>query len=135
MAANQEGQEEESPKIAIDSAKTFMAIVMTLGLIFVPVGASAISRYNPITMRCSAIRAVVEAEGAVILKWRPPDNILRFDRYVAGNQYCDTEERIKATTVPSADQAECQVYVCRRYEPLDFFFLFGRDRTSRPRPH
>ena len=84
-------------------------------------------------MSCSAIQATVGAEGAVILKWRPPDNILRFDRYVAGNQFCDTEERITAATVPAADQAECQVYVCRHFEPLDFFSLFGPDKPSRPR--
>jgi hypothetical protein len=104
-----------------------VAAGMTLGLVLAPVAAEAISRYDPTTMRCAAIQAAIASEGAVILKWRPPDNILRFDRYVAGDRYCDADQRAKAMTVPSADQAECPVYACRRYEPWELF-PFGPDR-------
>ncbi len=116
-------------KSANVSKAAVMAVGMALGLVLVPAGAEAISRYNSTAMPCSAIQATVAREGAVILRWtQPPQNILRFDRYVAGNQYCDTEERATATSVPSADQAQCPVYACRHFEPRDF--LFGLDDSG-----
>ncbi len=108
------------------------AVGMALGLVLVPSAAGAISRYDPTTMSCASIQAAVASQGAVVLKWRPPDNILRFDRYVAGDQYCDADQRASATSVPAADQAECPVYACRRYEPWDLF-LFGPDGPASPR--
>ena len=107
---------------------------MALGLVLAPVGAQAISRYDPTTMSCASIQATIASEGAVVLKWRPPDNILRFDRYVAGDQYCDADERATATTVPAADQAECPVYACRRYEPWDLFLFAPDGPASNHRP-
>jgi len=113
---------------------TLTAAATMLCLALIPAEAQTISRYNPTSMSCGAIQAVIDAEGVVILRWVQPPNILRYDRFVAGNQYCGIEERVSASDVPSADQAKCQVYVCRRFEPRDFFFLFGPDETPQPRP-
>jgi len=117
------------------SAVRVAAAGMMIAVVLAPVAAEAISRYDPTTMRCASIQATIVSEGAVVLKWRPPDNILRFDRYVAGDRYCDADQRATPMTVPSADQAECPVYACRRYEPWDLF-LFGPDGPApdlRPR--
>jgi hypothetical protein len=108
------------------SVAALAAAGVSVCLALVPIAAQAISRYNPTTMPCSAIQATVASQGAVILRWtQPPRNILRFDRYVAGNQFCDTEERVKLMSVPAADTPQCPVYACRHFEPL-----FGLDSSS-----
>jgi hypothetical protein len=104
---------------------TIVAVATALVSFLVPVGAQAISRYDPTTMSCSAIQALIQEEGAVILRWIQPPNILRFDRFVAGNQYCGTEERATPSTVPSADGTECQVYACKHFDPSDLFWFDG----------
>jgi len=94
-----------------------------LGLALASTGAHAISRYNSTSMTCAAIWSAIGNEGAVILRWTQAPNIQRYNRFVAGDGFCDPGERALPANVPSADRASCPVRECRKYEPeFDFFF-------------
>ena len=84
--------------------------------------AQAISRYNSESMSCSSIHAKLQQEGAAILSHRamsasaPP----LYDRYVASQQYCESNEVTRTTFVPASDGASCPVMECIEYERPDF---------------
>ncbi len=100
---------------------------VVLSMLLAASQAHAISRYNSTSMSCARIHAAVQTEGAVILRWTQPPDILRFDRYVAHTGFCSWGERAVRTTVPSADRSSCAVRNCKRCDRDDdfgFFFSF-----------
>ncbi len=96
-----------------------------LGLLLAASQAHAISRYNSTSMSCADIGAVVRAEGAVVLRWKQPPDIQRFDRFVAHTGFCSWGERAVRSSVPSADHRSCTVYNCKRCDPDDIFGFFS----------
>ncbi len=71
-----------------------------LGLLLAASQAHAISRYNSTSMSCADIGAVVRAEGAVVLRWKQPPDIQRFDRFVAHTGFCSWGERGRTVERP-----------------------------------
>jgi hypothetical protein len=78
----------------------------------------AISRYDPTRMSCDRVQAVVERNGAVILRYRSPRNpsLTLYDRYVASGRFCNFDEVSAGSYVPSADLKSCPVYKCQRVD-------------------
>lgn len=105
--------------LAARASVTFLAVAA--GLALLSTEADAISRYNSKSMSCAAIKAKIQAEGAVILRWpstQNPGNTL-FGRFVANKNYCSFGELLVRTTVPSADRKSCAVYKCTRHSWME----------------
>jgi hypothetical protein len=93
--------------------------------------ASAISRYQTMRMSCDDVRAAVQDEGAVILRWsskRDP-SLPIYGRYVANSRFCHFDEVATYATVPTRDRKACVVNKCVMREPSD---RFGRRRLLWP---
>jgi hypothetical protein len=106
---------------------TMKAVLIALSLLFVPLEAHAISRYNSTSMSCGEIKATLRAEGAAILRWRGNSGIQRYGRFVAHGGFCESGTRAETSYVPSADRRSCSVRECKYYDPDDeFIFRFGR---------
>jgi hypothetical protein len=76
--------------------------------------ASAASRYDIATMSCAQVQALIEKDGAAILRY-PSKRILSlpiYDRYVQGQKFCETGEVARGAGVPTADQKYCPVTKC-----------------------
>jgi hypothetical protein len=99
--------------------------VTAMVLVMIPLPAQAISRYETMSMSCTAIHATIMREGAVILRWRSARNpsLPLYDRFVADDGFCPSLERATLTTVPAADTKACPVYNCTYFDPRDDFFL------------
>jgi len=96
-------------------------VLIGLCLAMVTMQAQAVSRYDPTRMGCAEVRATIDGEGAVILRYRSPRNpsLPIFDRYVSHAGYCKFDEWAAPAYVPSADRASCPVRKCERLEPFD----------------
>ena len=74
------------------------------------------------TMSCAQASAVVRQYGAVVLT----TGKYTYDRYVAGQAYCERPYVIRRAWVATADTNQCNIgYTC---EQRVFRRLFGRDR-------
>jgi len=103
-------------------------LIMAAGLALLASEAQAISRYNSTSMSCERVKAVVRAEGAVILRWRGNSGIQRYGRFVANGRFCSSGERAETSYVPSSDRKSCAVRECKYWDPDDdIIFRFGRD--------
>ena len=88
-------------------------IAFVLPLVLVAADASAISRYDIGSMRCDKVSAIIQSEGAAILRYRSPRNgITLYDRYVSGRSYCRRSQDIQHVGLPTADRASCPAYKC-----------------------
>ena len=82
-----------------------------LPVVFLATDASAISRYDIGNMTCDRVHAVVQSEGAAILRYRSPQNdITLYDRYVSDRTYCRRTQDIDQVGLPTSDSASCSVY-------------------------
>ncbi len=92
------------------------ALAIAACLFPLSVDAWAISRVDPTRMSCDRVQATVDANGAVILRYRSPRNpsLTLYDRYVASERFCDMGEVRARSYVPSADLNSCPVYKCKR---------------------
>ena len=83
--------------------------------------AQAISRYNSEGMSCAQAQAIVQSEGAAILRYRSLRNpsLPLYDRYVASSFYCQPDEYAKVIGIPTADSRQCPVYKC---QPRNYTF-------------
>lgn len=90
--------------------------------------ASAVSRYQTMRMACSDVQAVLQDEGAAILRWQSKRNpgLPLYGRYVSDSRFCNSGEVTEYATVPTADKRACAVRKCVVYEPL------GRGRILIP---
>jgi len=101
-------------------------VVLALVAALLPISAHAINRYNVSTMSCGAVHAIIDREGAAILRYPSPrSGIILYDRYVASDLLCDAYEYPDRTYIPTADTQSCPVYHCRR---VDLDLPFGIDR-------
>src|SRR5262245_63556601 len=86
---------------------------ITLSLVFLATDASAISRYDIGNMTCDRVRAIVQSEGAAVLRYRSPQNgILLYDRFVSDRTYCRRTQDIDQVGLPTSDRGSCPVYKC-----------------------
>jgi hypothetical protein len=94
--------------------------------------AQAISRYNSTALDCSAIKAAIADEGAVILRHPGKSNpgLTVYDRYVRNAGYCDSHEMAERVSVPAADTPRCRVLHCID-RPDDMERPFWRPRLHR----
>lgn len=78
-----------------------------LALPFVLAAGAAIAQDGPnsLTMSCASAQQLVKERGAVVL-WSGP-NI--FDRFVSGQNHCDTDEFIQPAWIQTRDNAQCPV--------------------------
>lgn len=89
---------------------------LLLLLCLLPAEAGAISRYVSTSLSCERVRGIIRTEGAVILRWqsRRVSGLPRFDRFVADDRFCRSDEYADLTVVPTADNEQCRVQVCER---------------------
>ena len=86
---------------------------IALSVVFLATDASAISRYDVDTMTCDRVHAIVQSEGAAILRYRSSQNgITLYDRYVSDRTYCRRTQEIDQVGLPTSDRASCPVYKC-----------------------
>lgn len=78
--------------------------------------AVAISRYQTSSISCAWLSAALEREGAAILRYpsRANPSIQLYDRYVRDSRQCSSSQRAQPFSVPTSDNAACQVRKCVR---------------------
>ncbi len=88
--------------------------IITLIFAFTTTASHAISRHNSQSLSCDSIHAIINAEGAAIMRYQSTRNpgLTLFDRYVRNGAFCDTEKYPVAATIPAADTNRCVVYRC-----------------------
>lgn len=78
--------------------------------------AQAISRYQTMGMGCEDVQSVLREEGAAILRWRSQrtPGIPVYGRYVSDGRFCELGEVSTFASVPTCDNARCDVRKCIR---------------------
>ena len=90
-----------------------MRAFLTASLLLVAGEASAVERYETQRMRCAKVQAVVEKDGAAILRRQPTSSGLpRYDRYVHSRHFGQSGEITARASVPTADTKSCTVRRC-----------------------
>lgn len=90
------------------------SIVLAAALTVAAAPALAQQRYDVTQMSCAKVQSVIEEEGVAILSYASSGilGLTRYDRYVAGQQYCNSGEVIRRTGVPTQDEKYCPVRKC-----------------------
>src|SRR3954469_11923117 len=92
-------------------------VIATLAMLAAIAPAGAISRYNVSNMSCAKARAIVRAEGAVILRFRSTyAPVPRYGRFVASDYFCAASEIAETTYIPTADTRKCPVLECQLHD-------------------
>lgn len=104
-------------KINFLGRATLFGLIAAFAVSAIPTDANAISRYNSKSMTCSAIKAAINNEGAVILD--TANGI--FDRYVRNRNQCLVNQTTKRRSVPAADTSKCRVRYCIERRKLEIF--------------
>lgn len=76
--------------------------------------ASAVSRYQTMSMSCAQVQARVGTDGAAILHYPGAGGFDLFDRYVRDRSFCTSTQRTQVRSVPTADTRSCRVNRCVR---------------------
>lgn len=88
-------------------------IAITILFLLAAKDAWAISRYDTMEMTCDEVHAVLDKEGAAILRYYSAGGFLPlYDRYVKSEEYCGMGEVVRRAGVPTADRQYCPVYKC-----------------------
>jgi hypothetical protein len=82
--------------------------------------ASAISRYDIAGMSCDRVHAIIQSEGAAILRYRGRTGLPLYDRYVTSRRYCQSSEVTDTVSVPTADTQSCPFKRCIENEFFDY---------------
>jgi hypothetical protein len=93
--------------------------LLVLPLILMAGDASAISRYNIDRMSCDRVHAIIESEGAAILRYRGRSGLTLYDRYVSSRRYCPGSQTTETVGVPTADVRSCPVDHCVEIDIFD----------------
>jgi len=79
-------------------------IALALPFLLVAADASAISRYDIGSLRCDKVQAILQSEGAAILRYRSPQNGLTlYDRFVSGRNFCRRTQDVDRVGLPTSD--------------------------------
>ena len=89
-------------------------IVLAATLSLLAAEASAINRYQTTSMSCAKIKAILNNEGAAILRWQSTRNpgLPLYGRFVKSRQFCEQSEVTEYASVPAADTKSCSVRKC-----------------------
>ena len=89
-------------------------LLLTTLIVFSATNAEAVSRYEITNVTCETVQALVRTEGSVILVYRSKGvlGLPVYDRYVLGQQYCDSGEVARGAGVPTVDREYCPVKKC-----------------------
>jgi hypothetical protein len=76
--------------------------------------ALAVTRFEITNVTCETVQALIRTEGAVILVYRSSGilGLPIYDRYVQGQQYCNSGEVVRGAGVPTVDMKYCPVKKC-----------------------
>ncbi|MBB3456515.1 hypothetical protein FHT86_004823 [Rhizobium sp. BK313] len=92
--------------------------ILVLGIVAATASpASAISRISSTSRTCTALRQIINSQGAVILTHpgtRASGTL--YDRYVRDSSYCNPGDVATDDWVPAKDK-NCRLYNCQTYEP------------------
>jgi hypothetical protein len=86
-------------------------ILIACALLAASLPSAAAPVYMITDMQCAQVRATIEAEGAVILRWRSKSGMALYDRYVSDRRFCRPGEIVSFASVPAAGKA-CTVKKC-----------------------
>lgn len=96
-----------------------LAGALMTGLLLAGAGsAGADPRYNPLNMRCEAVKDVIRQHGAVTLRYNSTrvKNLPLYNRYVRNSSFCDFNEEAVPAIVPTLDTERCGVNICQHRE-------------------
>ena len=76
--------------------------------------ALAVTRFEITNVTCETVQALIRTEGAVILVYRSSGilGLPIYDRYVLGQQNCNSGEVVRGAGVPTVDMKYCPVKKC-----------------------
>lgn len=105
------------------------SILLAMTLTLIAGEASAISRYQTLRMYCDDVQAALEDEGAAILRWhsRRDPSLPIYGRYVSDGRFCELGEVSTFASVPTRDDASCDVRKCVRPDHFERRRIFRRD--------
>lgn len=88
--------------------------------------ASAIERYQSLSMSCGEIQNTIARQGAVIFRYPSTKvkGMVLYDRYVRNDWQCDRGYAAMKTTLPSRDSPACPVLNCQMVDDDDHRFPF-----------
>ena len=100
-----------------------LLLATCMALVAFPAG--AISRYNSESLTCARVHAIIDSQGAAIMRYPSKFNptLTLYDRYVKDDRYCVSQTYAQLVTIPTADMANCPVYRCAQLtysEPGDW---------------
>lgn len=100
-----------------------LALLALLVSVLLPIEAQAISRVETMGRTCGQVKALLENEGAAILRYPSKRNtgMMLYDRYVANRHACLMGEITQRATVPTRDTGSCPVLKCHRPDYDDEF--------------
>jgi len=89
-------------------------ILLAAGLSIVATDALAASRYDITNMTCDQVQAILQKQGAAILSHGSSQllGLPIYDRYVSGQQFCESGEVAAQAGVPTTDKKYCVVHTC-----------------------
>ena len=89
-------------------------VTTALVLIISTSSSYAISRHNSQSLSCDSVHAIIDREGAAIMRYQSRRNpgLTLFDRFVSNAAFCDTEKYPVPATIPTADTNRCEVFRC-----------------------
>ncbi len=103
-------------------------IISILALALSAGAAQAISRYDSTKLSCARIQAIIDSQGAAIMRY--PSTRVRglvlYDRYVRNGALCMVGEAATLRYIPAADTKRCPVYACASFDLDDNFPFSGR---------
>lgn len=100
-----------------------LALLALAAGILMPLPAQAISRVETTGRTCGQVKALLDNEGAAILRYPSKRNkgMVLYDRYVANRHSCVMGEVTQRATVPTSDTGACPVLKCYRPDYDDEF--------------
>lgn len=100
-----------------------IALLALAASILLPIPAQAISRVETMGRTCGQVKALLQNEGAAILRYPSKRNtgIVLYDRYVANRHSCVMGEITERASVPTSDTGSCPVLKCYRPDYDDDF--------------
>ena len=94
-------------------------IAIAVALLLSAGEASAISRYDIDNRSCAAVQAIVDNDGAAILRWRSKrTGMTLYDRFVRNRSWCYGDQTTDYRSVPAADRS-CPVKRCIEVDLFD----------------